>query len=266
GALFRPGAHPRVAEIMAAADIGVVPKRANSFGNEAYSTKIMEFMAVGVPVIVSSTRVDRFYFDDSVVRFFESGNVEALTEAMDELLSDPARRAAVRGHRRQDWPQRPRPGLLAPHRRTRRRGSLHLCTPAGREHLRGAGLLSLRPGGRGHRGLDRARVAGAGDQELPHAGVRPTGRMHVGPAQTASRKRINSTSMMRWARKGSSTFFRRMAHWVRMMENTTMPSASIHGFCNGRRLPRTVRAASPRRAVAAAPGAATRSDAEIPSQ
>jgi glycosyltransferase involved in cell wall biosynthesis len=77
---------------MADADLGIVPKRADSFGNEAYSTKIMEFMALGVPVVVSSTKIDRFYFNDSVVRFFESGNVDALAEAMLEVLKNPALR------------------------------------------------------------------------------------------------------------------------------------------------------------------------------
>lgn len=77
-----------IARVMASADLAVVPKRADSFGNEAYSTKIMEFMSLGVPLVVSSTRVDRHYFDDSVVRFFESGHHEALAEAMFDLLSD----------------------------------------------------------------------------------------------------------------------------------------------------------------------------------
>jgi glycosyltransferase involved in cell wall biosynthesis len=81
-----------VAEAMANADLGVVPKRANSFGNEAYSTKIMEFMSLGVPVVISSTQVDRYYFDDSVVRFFESGNVEELAAAILEMARDPERR------------------------------------------------------------------------------------------------------------------------------------------------------------------------------
>ena len=63
-------------------------KRADSFGNEAYSTKIMEFMALGVPVVVSKTTIDQFYFNESVVRFFESGNMEKLAEAMLEVLRD----------------------------------------------------------------------------------------------------------------------------------------------------------------------------------
>ena len=75
-----------IARVMAKADLGVVPKRADTFGNEAYSTKIMEFMSLGVPVVVANTKMDRYYFDESVVRFFESGNAEALADAMYEIL------------------------------------------------------------------------------------------------------------------------------------------------------------------------------------
>lgn len=89
---FNPRSVSEIAEVMSRADLGVVPKRADSFGNEAYSTKIMEFMALGVPVVVSSTKIDRFYFDDSVVRFFESGNPDALADAMIEMLQDDPRR------------------------------------------------------------------------------------------------------------------------------------------------------------------------------
>jgi glycosyltransferase involved in cell wall biosynthesis/peptidoglycan/xylan/chitin deacetylase (PgdA/CDA1 family) len=89
---FDPIPVQAIVEVMANADLGVVPKRADSFGNEAYSTKIMEFMSLGIPVIVSSTKIDRLYFDGSVVRFFESGNVAALADAMLEMIRHPARR------------------------------------------------------------------------------------------------------------------------------------------------------------------------------
>jgi len=89
---FSPLQVREIAAVMAQADLGVVPKRADSFGNEAYSTKIMEFMSLGVPVVVSSTKIDRFYFNDSVVRFFESGNPEAMAAAMCEVLRDHSKR------------------------------------------------------------------------------------------------------------------------------------------------------------------------------
>jgi glycosyltransferase involved in cell wall biosynthesis len=82
----------QVAGIVANADLGIVAKRADSFGNEAYSTKIMEFMAADVPVIVSKTKVDSFYFNDSVVRFFESGNENDLSAAMLEVINNRALR------------------------------------------------------------------------------------------------------------------------------------------------------------------------------
>jgi glycosyltransferase involved in cell wall biosynthesis len=93
---FKPMSIQKVADVMADADLGVVPKRADSFGNEAYSTKIMEFMSLGVPMVVSSTKIDRYYFNDSVVRFFESGNSDALAVAMLEVLTkDEVRRSLI---------------------------------------------------------------------------------------------------------------------------------------------------------------------------
>jgi glycosyltransferase involved in cell wall biosynthesis len=71
-----------MSEIMASADIGVVPKRADGFGNEAFSTKILEFMACGVPVVVSRTQVDAHYFNDSLVRFFASGQEADLADTL----------------------------------------------------------------------------------------------------------------------------------------------------------------------------------------
>ena len=81
-----------IAPVLRDADVGIVPKRKDSFGNEAFSTKILEFMAVGVPVIVSDTTVDRYYFNDSVVRFFQSGDARDLADAMLEMIHDPAQR------------------------------------------------------------------------------------------------------------------------------------------------------------------------------
>jgi glycosyltransferase involved in cell wall biosynthesis len=92
---FQPVPVEQIAEVMSQADLGVVPKRADSFGNEAYSTKIMEFMSLGVPVVVSNTKIDQYYFNDSVVRFFESGNADSLTAALLDMISNQPLREAM---------------------------------------------------------------------------------------------------------------------------------------------------------------------------
>ena len=79
--------------IVAQADLGIVAKRADSFGNEAYSTKILEYFSQGVPVIVSRTAIDQHYFPEDVVRFFTSGSVDELADAILELARDPELRA-----------------------------------------------------------------------------------------------------------------------------------------------------------------------------
>ena len=82
----------QIAEIMADADLGIVPKRNDPFGGEAFSTKILEFLTLGIPVIVSDTKIDRFYFNDDVVRFFRSGDENDLANAMRQMIVDKALR------------------------------------------------------------------------------------------------------------------------------------------------------------------------------
>lgn len=72
----------QIAEVMAQADIGVVPKRNDSFGGEAFSTKIFEFMALGIPVIASATTIDSYYFNNSVVQFFKPEDERDLARCM----------------------------------------------------------------------------------------------------------------------------------------------------------------------------------------
>jgi len=82
----------QVAGVMANADLGIVPKRNSVFGGEAFSTKILEFLTVGTPVIVSDTKVDKLYFNDDVVRFFRSDDEEDLAGAMREMFVNRAQR------------------------------------------------------------------------------------------------------------------------------------------------------------------------------
>ena len=81
-----------IARLMSNADIGVIPKRAEGFGNEAFSTKSLEFMACGVPIVIARTQVDREYFNKSLVRFFEPGSVEDLAAAILQDYEHPDER------------------------------------------------------------------------------------------------------------------------------------------------------------------------------
>lgn len=81
-----------IVQVMENSDLGIVPKRKNSFGNEAFSTKTLEFMALGVPVIVSDTKVDAYYFNDSLVKFFRGGDPDDLARCMRELIKDRSAR------------------------------------------------------------------------------------------------------------------------------------------------------------------------------
>jgi glycosyltransferase involved in cell wall biosynthesis len=71
-----------MASVIENADLGVVPKRKDGFGNEAFSTKILEFMALNVPMIIPDTEVDTHYFNDTVAKFFSAGDDASLADAM----------------------------------------------------------------------------------------------------------------------------------------------------------------------------------------
>jgi len=85
-----------IAEVMENADLAVVPKRKDSFANEAFSTKTLEFMALGVPLLISDTAVDLYYFDDRIVTFARGGDENDFAAKMVQLIRDPeARRRQV---------------------------------------------------------------------------------------------------------------------------------------------------------------------------
>jgi glycosyltransferase involved in cell wall biosynthesis len=81
--------------ILADASVGVVPKRGGVFGSEAFSTKILEFMAAGLPVVLSKTKIDEYYFSGSMVMFFEPENHVDLARCILELYENAGKRTAL---------------------------------------------------------------------------------------------------------------------------------------------------------------------------
>jgi len=86
---FPPVTNERLGEILRNANLGIVPKRSGIFASEAFSTKIFDFMAAGLPVVASRTKIDEYYFDDSMIMFFEPESPEDLARCIVELHQNP---------------------------------------------------------------------------------------------------------------------------------------------------------------------------------
>jgi glycosyltransferase involved in cell wall biosynthesis len=81
---------------MATADLAIEPKRTKcAFSNDALSTKILEFMALGVPVIACRTRIHAYYYDDSIIQYYENDDEAELAKQMVRLRNNPSIRAKL---------------------------------------------------------------------------------------------------------------------------------------------------------------------------
>lgn len=79
----------KITKVIKLMDVGIVPKRDGIFIGEAISGKLFEFALMGIPAIVARTSGDSYYFDDSMVMFFEPENVDDLAEKISVLYSSP---------------------------------------------------------------------------------------------------------------------------------------------------------------------------------
>ncbi len=85
-----------IARVMAETDLAIEPKRATSaFGNEALSTKILEFMSLGVPVIASKTTIHAYYYDDSIIQYYENDDESQLAAQILRLTNDARLRCSL---------------------------------------------------------------------------------------------------------------------------------------------------------------------------
>ncbi len=98
----------QISKVMANANLGIVPKRNDVFGNEAFSSKILEFMALGIPLLIADTKIDRFYFNDKLVTFFKSGDEVDLAEKIvfiynNQALCDRLAKNALEYMKENNW-------------------------------------------------------------------------------------------------------------------------------------------------------------------
>ncbi len=83
--------------------IGVVPLRRDSFTDLLLSMKLLEYVRLGIPAIVSRTPTLSHYFPDDTVTFVDALTPEAWADAIRRVLADPDG-ARVRAERAQALP------------------------------------------------------------------------------------------------------------------------------------------------------------------
>jgi glycosyltransferase involved in cell wall biosynthesis len=77
--------------LLAGADIGLVPSRPEPYLQLSLSTKLLEYAAMGVPMIASDLATFRAHFTDAAIRYVPGGDPAALANAIRELAADPER-------------------------------------------------------------------------------------------------------------------------------------------------------------------------------
>ena len=75
---------------IAAADVGVVPMRQDVFTYCILPTKLLEYVAVGIPAIAAATATTAAYFDETTVQLFRPGDVADLAAKLVAVYRDPA--------------------------------------------------------------------------------------------------------------------------------------------------------------------------------
>ena len=95
--------------LVADADVGVVPLRISGGTDIMLPTKLLEYVALGIPCIVPRSGTICRYFDDEMVAFFEAENVQSLAATMVTLHRNFERRkrlvnnATARFGRKYSW-------------------------------------------------------------------------------------------------------------------------------------------------------------------
>jgi glycosyltransferase involved in cell wall biosynthesis len=78
-------------QLIQEADLGVVPYRRDVFTDGILPTKLMEYVALGVPVVAARTPVIESYFDETMVQFFAPEDHEDLARCILALHDDRIR-------------------------------------------------------------------------------------------------------------------------------------------------------------------------------
>lgn len=95
---IRFGGYIEASQVMsraAQADIGIVPLRKNQHMDLAFPTKLFEYVAVGVPALVSRTSAVQCIFSPEAVAYIQPDDVQGIADRALRLYREPDRRDAM---------------------------------------------------------------------------------------------------------------------------------------------------------------------------
>jgi glycosyltransferase involved in cell wall biosynthesis len=81
--------------LLGGADIGLVPSRPEPYMQYSLSTKLLEYAAMGVPVIASDLATFRAHFTDAALCYVPGGDPVALANAIRNLAAHPGHAASL---------------------------------------------------------------------------------------------------------------------------------------------------------------------------
>jgi len=83
----------KIAEMVCGMDLGIIGNRHNlACDRYMLPVKLLEYVYLGIPVIAPRLEVVSYYFDDTMLRFYEPENVEQMAEAIVALCHDCSQR------------------------------------------------------------------------------------------------------------------------------------------------------------------------------
>jgi glycosyltransferase involved in cell wall biosynthesis len=80
------------------ADVGVIPILYDEFTRYMLPLKLMEYVHLGIPTIVTRTETIQTYFDEQMVRFVKPGDERELADSILQLYRDPQVRRDLAGN------------------------------------------------------------------------------------------------------------------------------------------------------------------------
>jgi glycosyltransferase involved in cell wall biosynthesis len=100
--ILHPGYVPleQLVPLLAVADAAVVPTRADPFTDTILPNKLLEYLALGLPTVVTRTRTVLAHVPEETVEYCEPSDVGALARAIERVCADPGHRQGLAANAR----------------------------------------------------------------------------------------------------------------------------------------------------------------------